>query len=248
MQLYVIRHAQSENNALWVETGSDVGRVPDPALTDVGHQQARLLAEHLADAEPSQIAENGYDPHNRHGFGLTHLYCSLMTRSILTAQYVAQTTGLSLTAWETIHEWGGIFEYDPETEERIGLPGPNRAYFAEQFPDLVLPESVGEAGWWNRPFETRELRQARAQEFLAELLDRHGNTEDRVAIVTHAGFSYSLLQTLTQFSSHNEALDVPRRVHFTKNNTAVSRINFGDDHVNIVYTNRLQHLPAELIT
>jgi broad specificity phosphatase PhoE len=32
MQLYYIRHAQSENNDLWDRTGSDQGRSEDPKL------------------------------------------------------------------------------------------------------------------------------------------------------------------------------------------------------------------------
>ena len=44
MQLYIIRHAQSVNNAL----DDQRYRVSDPLLTEVGHRQAAMLAEHLA--------------------------------------------------------------------------------------------------------------------------------------------------------------------------------------------------------
>lgn len=247
MQLYIIRHAQSENNALWAKTGSSVGRVPDPALTEVGHRQAERLAAHLT-VEDGKEAHNGYDPHNRRGFHLTHLYTSLMIRAVDTGRYVAQAADLPLVAWEEIHEWGGIFDHDHETDEKTGLPGPNRAYFATHYPELQLPPELGEDGWWNRPFEKSEQRVPRTQKFLSDLLARHGDTDDRVAIVTHGGFTFTLLQVLVGFPHLNEALEMPRRVWFLKNNTAISRLNFSEENVDIVYMNHVNHLPTDLVT
>lgn len=247
MQLYVIRHAQSENNALWTRSGADEGRVPDPALTDVGHDQAKRLADHLVELD-AQGPFDGYDPQNRRGFHFTHLYTSLMTRAVQTGLYLSQALDIPLQSWEEIHEWGGIFEKDVETGERVGLPGPNRAYFAAQFPTLQLPDYLGETGWWNRPFETAEQGRTRTQAFLAQLMERHGDTEDRVAIVTHGGFTFSLLQTLAGFPRMIESLASPRRIWFLKNNSALSRINFGEQNVDIIYLNRVAHLPTTLIT
>lgn len=241
MQLYIIRHAQSINNMLWAQHGTDEGRQPDPDLSELGRQQAERLAEYMAHA-PENAAQNGRDLQNREGYNLTHLYTSLMVRAVNTGQAVARATGLPLVAWEEIHEWGGIFEIDPETAERRGLPGPNRAYFTAHFPELALPETLGEAGWWNRPFETAELRQARTRRFLDGLLARHGDTQDRVAIVTHGGFTHSLLQEVLQIP------DETRRFWFLKNNTAISRLDFHEKHVEIVYLNRVEHLPAEMVT
>ena len=48
MQLYFIRHGQSENNLLWDQTRSDTGRVGDPELTSNGQLQANLVAQYLA--------------------------------------------------------------------------------------------------------------------------------------------------------------------------------------------------------
>ena len=54
MQLYIIRHAQSYNNALtdWTE------RVSDPPLTELGEQQADLLAAYLA-STPAEAEQPG---------------------------------------------------------------------------------------------------------------------------------------------------------------------------------------------
>ena len=57
MQLYFIRHGQSENNALWDRAGPREERCPDPELTDLGHEQARRLARFLA-----KLGTNGSPP------------------------------------------------------------------------------------------------------------------------------------------------------------------------------------------
>ena len=247
MQLYLIRHAQSVNNARWAETRSDIDRDPDPEITEIGRQQAQTLAGHLA-RPLSGDSENGYDPQNRLGYGLTHLYTSLMIRAIHTGLYVAEATGLPLVALADIHEWGGIYKHNRETDERKGLPGLSRQDFRARFPDLVLPETISETGWWNRPFETEEEALGRARQFLLNLLERHGDSEDRIALITHAGFSLSLLQVIVQFSQRQVELDMSRRVWFRKNNTAISRVDFRGEAVIISYVNNVRFLPDALIT
>ena len=246
MQLYFIRHAQSENNALWARTQSSQGRTPDPEVTDLGHRQAEILARFLAESGPG-VKPGDYDPQNRHGFGLTHLYSSLMRRAIITGTYIAEALDLTLTAWEDIHERGGIFRDEAESGERRGLAGATRAELTDTFPHLVLPETLNEAGWWNRPFETADQVPARAQRFIEELLSRHGGTDDRVAIISHGGFYIDLLAVLLDFPLQNDHLGEPKQVVFTINNTAITRIDV-EDYVNLVYLNRVDFMPRELIT
>ena len=240
MQLYFIRHGQSENNALWLNTGSHKWRNEDPGLTEVGQQQAEFLAQFLSQAAPG-VAASGSDIQNVAGFGITHLYSSLMLRAVTTGTIIARSLDLPLVAWEDLHEWGGIYLRDEQTDEPIGLPGRNRAYFEQHFPDLVLPDSLGEAGWWNRPFEEPEQRLPRAKRFLRDLLERHGGADDRVAVVSHGGFYNYLLVTI---------LNLPGRegYWFVMNNTAISRIDFNDEEIRLVYLNRVDFLPKELIT
>ena len=107
-RLYLVRHAQSENNAIWDGRGDNQpGRVPDPEITATGHRQAQVLAEHFAHplAEPRQ---HPYAEGDAAHYGLTHVYCSLMTRSILTAQYIASACGLGLQALPDVFEKHGI--------------------------------------------------------------------------------------------------------------------------------------------
>ncbi|MCK4315675.1 MAG: histidine phosphatase family protein [Anaerolineae bacterium] len=246
MQFYFIRHAQSENNLLWQRTGSSKGRSDDPGLTAVGRQQAHLLTQHLRGPDPPMAAQ-GRNPQNVAGFGLTHLYSSLMVRAVATGTIIARVLGLPLVAWEEAHESGGIYRRGEQTDERIGQAGHNRAYFEAHYPDLVLPESLGESGWWNRPFEEPEQRMARAQRFLRQLLERHGRTDDRVAVISHGGFYNYLLAALLKLLDREG-------IWFVLNNAAITRIDFLDDdpegaeRTALVYMNRAGFLPEELVT
>ncbi len=248
MQLYIIRHAQSVNNAIWAATGSGNGRLADPPLTDLGHQQARHLANHLANAK-TNLSDDYADISNRSGFVLTHLYSSLMLRAVQTGHYIADTLDMPLHAWEIIHEWGGIYEDDPETGEPVGLPGPNRAFFTERFPRFLPPATLAEKGWWNRPYEPPQNTPTRAQRFLEELYARHGGADDRIGIITHGGFYQAIMRAVIgcpvpDSSPMGDNMDIWFRV----NNTAVTRIDFAPDSISIVYQNRLDHLPEGSIT
>jgi len=240
MQFYFVRHGQSANNWLWDQTGSNKGRAVDAGLTEAGRQQAALVAQGLSRQEPSFLA-NGHDPHNRAGFGLTHLYCSLMSRAVATGHAMAEALDLPLVAWPDAHEEGGVYEENEETGQRIGQPGLGRSYLLAHYPRLVLPDGVTDAGWYNRPFEERDQRPARAQRFLRELLERHGKTEERVAVVSHGGFYNHLLAVVL-------GLEARGQWWFLLNNTAITRIDFTPDETRLVYQNRVEHLPRELIT
>lgn len=48
MELYIIRHGQSQNNAI----GNDTNRTMDPLLTELGKQQAEKLSEYLVSQSP----------------------------------------------------------------------------------------------------------------------------------------------------------------------------------------------------
>src|SRR5258708_7256533 len=184
MQLYFIRHAQSANNALFAAgKGVDV-RGHDPALTELGRRQAGCLAEYLARSNPAARTDT-VDSQNRAGFGLTHLYCSLMLRPGAPGGVGARGRGLPLGAGLDGPEGGGR-SLDGENGERLPSAGPGRADFTRDYPDLVLPETLDDAGWWARPFEDVAERPERARRVLAEVLARPSDG-DRVAVIRHTG-------------------------------------------------------------
>jgi 2,3-bisphosphoglycerate-dependent phosphoglycerate mutase len=240
MQLYFIRHAQSTNNALWDATGSSKGRIIDPELTDAGRQQALFLAQFLCVANPSSNS-NGRDLQNTAGFGITHLYTSLMVRAVATAAAIAHALRLPLQAWPELHEAGGIYREDHLTGQLIGLPGKDRTYFTNNYPELILPDWLDGSGWWNRPFEQPEERPLRARRILEELLKRHGRTQDRVAMVSHGEIYNHLLTALSNLPSRDG-------LWFALNNAAITRIDFEGNGVVFVYKNRADYLPVEIIT
>lgn len=241
MRFYYIRHAQSENNALWESTGESKGRSEDPDLTELGRRQARLLADYIQKTDASARQDGRAKGFKRDHFGFTHLYTSLMIRSVHTAMEVVSATGLSLVAWPEIHETGGIFLEDDESGEARGLPGKPRSFFTANFSRLVLPESVTEAGWWNRPFESDEDRPLRARMVFQSLMEKHGGTDDCVAFVSHGAFYMYLMREIFSMQKTNN--------WFLMYNTAISRIDFeSDGSPMMVYHNRTEHLPDEMLT
>jgi 2,3-bisphosphoglycerate-dependent phosphoglycerate mutase len=236
MHLYLIRHGQSTNNHLYAATGAEVGRAFDPELTETGRKQAECLSAYLA------TFASGRDPLLA---PITHLFTSPMLRAIDTGLPAARRLGLALTAWKDLHEGGGLFLEDEDTGELVGQPGPDRATIAARFPELGWPAEMGDGPWWNRPAELPEERLLRARRVLGALLAQHPpESEDGVVFFTHANFSNYMLAA---------ALATPGEQRppawFALHNTAICRIEFrpGGDPV-IVFWNRTEHLPPELIT
>jgi len=247
MQLYFIRHAQSENNAHWGDENYQESN--DPELTQIAHSQVDHLARFLGEHQ-NLDKKSDWNSQNRHGFGLTHIFTSLMVRAVGTALPVAKSTGLRLVSWPEIHETGGIFSRIPK-DEMAGLPGKPRSYFAEHFPSLVLPDWLDESGWWNRPFEERDARQPRGVEVWKTLLEQHGDqpnrSEHRVAIVSHGGFFNYLLAAALGIELR--AIDEHKHAYwFLMINCGITRIDFRDGQVLLAYLNRTDFLPDHLIT
>ena len=240
MHLYFIRHAQSENNALWAETNSSEGRSHDPELTPMGQEQARLLAGYFQ-ASQANTSRDAYNYPYPRPARLTHVYCSLMTRAVATGDVLARAVGLPLVGMIEIHETGGIYQHDPQSGEKAGLPGPGKAFFAEHYPNLVLPELMNPHGWWNRPFEEPDERPARARRVIANILAMHGGTDDRIALISHGGFYDKFLKTLL-------GMQMGDTFWFTLNNAGITLIHFSEEVVQLAYSNRIDFLPCQIIT
>jgi 2,3-bisphosphoglycerate-dependent phosphoglycerate mutase len=238
MELFIIRHAQSYNNAL----ADQRERVVDPPLTDIGLRQAELVAQHLAngvDHETAPIEGHGTDAPA--GMGIERLYCSAMLRALQTAAAIGRALNLKPHVWVDIHEEGGMWLDHGAAEGVRGYPGMTRVEIAQQFPDCVLPPDITEQGWWRYAQEQRELFLERAERVAAKL--RKDATKDsRIAIVTHGGFGAYLLR---------ELVGAPRtaNIFFHHDNTGITHVRFRlDGRVSIRYQNRIDHLPSDLVT
>lgn len=249
MQLYFIRHAQSHNNLLYEQTGTDNGRHSDPQITETGWRQARILTDFIKNSGPGADPAI-YDPHNRQGFNFTHLYCSLMVRSIQTGAVLAEALNIPLVALADLHEGGGIFQRDETSGDLIPLPGNDEAYFKENYPQLILPDNLNKNGWWNRPFEDYQQRCERASRLLSLLLSLHANRDDRVALISHGGFYNYFLGEILGCPPKARTNQDQRRpgAWLTMNNTAMTRIDWTAEETRLIYHNRTDFLPAALIT
>ena len=245
-RLYLIRHAQSANNVIWDGSDHMAGRSPDPEITEIGHRQADSLAQHLAHpaAEPRQ---HPFKPAGEFGFDLTHVYCSLMTRSISTAEYVARSCSLDLEAHPDLFEKYGIYEVDGAGELR-GLPGPGRDFFERRFPGLQLPPDFNDRGWWNRPVEDEAAFVERMGRVVDDFRRRLGRSDECIALVAHGDFIDQFVNELMGVDRHRHNYENHWVANWTFHNTSISRIDFVDGSHNVVYLNRIDHLGPELIT
>ncbi|MFN2134928.1 MAG: histidine phosphatase family protein [Candidatus Promineifilaceae bacterium] len=247
MRLYLIRHCESENNALWARTGSSDGRSADPLLTEKGEAQAARLAAYLAANQQASPHPHRGGP-LRDGFRISHLYTSLMQRSVRTGLAVSRALDLPLVAWIDIHERGGLYLDDEESGELHGQEGPGRAFFAKTYPELLLPEALSEEGWWRRPYEERDMALGRAAQVVDRLLAQHGEGDDNVALITHGGFIQSLLQTLFGIFPAGSPIAAARDVWFKASNGSITCLDITPDLLRLTYLNYIDYMPAELLT
>lgn len=209
MDLFLIRHAQSANNASPASQ-----RVADPPLTELGRAQSVYLAGHLAALE------------------IDHLLTSPFRRTLQTAEYLRHATGRTPTVDVDLHEAGGCVT-GIELPDLVGCPGMTRSEILHAYPQYDVDPAIGDQGWWrSRPYESDDQALARAARLLARTRARWGATDQRVAFVTHGGFTMQLLRLVDQ-----------RRVLLTYN-AAVTHLQVSVDDVRLMQFNRVDFLPA----
>ena len=219
MELYLVRHAQSSNNANPIEQ-----RVEDAPLTDLGYRQAEYVAEWL------QFVS------------LTRLITSPFRRAFETAASIKRTTGLIPEVWIDLCEQGGCVN-GVDTTSYVGRPGMTRREILVDFPGYLLPEEIDEQGWWKcRPFERMEEAQARAEGVVRQTIQQFAHTEERVAFVSHGTFMRILIGAFVGVSvvDRDWLGDVP--------NTAVTKFCITYGQVRLDFFNSIGHLPGALIS
>jgi 2,3-bisphosphoglycerate-dependent phosphoglycerate mutase len=249
MQLFLIRHGESANNALGAGDISYgdymVQRSPDPSLTQIGKRQAEMAARHLA-ADGHPESQNGTPlASTRAGYGIQTLYVSAMLRALQTAGPIGAALGLAPQVLIDIHEHGGLFLGNPRSEDDPvrAFRGLTRGDIETRFPGYGIPDEVTDTGWWNGGYETIEECEARAARVAAMLRQRaHDDPDVVIGFVTHGTFMDRLLKALLHGMQGREFF-------FFHYNTAITRVDFiPDGPVVVRYSNRTQHLAPELIT
>lgn len=213
MELYLIRHAQSANNAK-----PEADRVADPPLTDIGQQQASHLAVWV------------------NSLKLTRLTTSPFLRTLQTTDKIAAETGLRPEVRIQLHEQGGCYSGHLPFK-RIGQPGLTRSEIGQAFPGFDVEVELDGEGWWrSQPYESKDQARRRARSLLQSTRDEFARSSERVGYVMHADIKVLLLE-----SFHTDPLEVPF-------NTSVTRVSITPDQVRLVEYNRVDHLPADLVT
>ena len=100
---------------------------------------------------------------------------------------------------------------------------------------------MNDTGWWNRPFEKREDSTQRAQRVWNTLKERHGTSGDTIILVSHGGFYNYFLSAV---------MGVPRPEHvwFELYNGAITLIQYGEEGLEIMYCNRYNFIPSDLVS
>ena len=222
MHLLLIRHAQSENNAL-----PESQRVEDPGITELGVRQAASLAERFADWQ------------------VDRLLTSAFRRALLTAEAIHRTSGLTPHIWMELHEVGGCYAGHISGTE-VGRPGMNHSQVLTHFPHYTVEGEIPEAGWWSsRPYESyaESCRRARQQ---ADRLVSSFEPDQRVACVIHADFKALLLEELLG----DRWQDLFNEPLYNTGVTELTCTLTSDGHrqIEIVRFNDIDHLPKKIVS
>ncbi|WP_146454154.1 histidine phosphatase family protein [Rubripirellula tenax] len=222
MQLYLIRHAESENNAR-----APYLRVEDPAITAVGRLQSECLASWIK------------------SLWIDHLITSPFLRTLQTTRFVTDVNPAGVNIWHDVFERGGCFRgYGPDaTEGGIGLGRHEVArHVVEDATRCVVDESIGELGWWGgKPRETDEEAQQRATRVVRRFVDTFGSSGKTVVAVIHADFKRALLADMLGVTADPTIFGALR-------NTGVTKLDYDGDRWTLDWFNSVTHLPSKLIT
>jgi 2,3-bisphosphoglycerate-dependent phosphoglycerate mutase len=222
MQLYLIRHAESENNARPLHQ-----RVEDPAITAIG----RMQAEHLAQWTRT--------------IGIGTLISSPFLRTLQTTRAMVDVRPQRVHIWHDVYERGGCYRgFGPLARE--GGAGLGRSAIVRHVtndPDqCVVDATINESGWWGEKSREEDHEVAtRAKQVASRFVETFGASGEIVVAVIHAEFKRWLMAEF--FRDFIDAYQLgPMR------NTGISKVNFDGKRWQLDWFNSVTHLPSRLIT
>lgn len=266
LRLLLVRHAQSQNNAIAKEVATKYAGRPnaemraefealrsfEPELSELGSAQADALGVLMQ----QEFAGLRNQP--------VPVYCSPMIRTILTARPFLNRLGWQGHIKEDLYEVGGSFQ--TENGVNIAYPGKNGLHYQTTYPEYAVSQTLldlKEKGWYTRPGrESRPEAMARADSIVSWLwaqADTHQkqiletgdcvikNTkpgeDDRVVdlcCVLHGDLLSLIIRRLL-------AIDDSAHAHFLHLNTAMTYFDLkirddGSKSVSLLYLNRVDHL------
>lgn len=243
MELYIIRHGQSTNNVSMIYDAKD--READPPLTTLGQRQAARVAEYVATAENFDhwVERKTEDRKLIQGFGITHLYCSPMLRTLQTTLPISKALNIQPEVWTDLHEHGGLHLDTGDERGILGFPGLSRSAMMQQFPGYVLSDKITEAGWYDPSRGVEDIASAMARAIrVASVLKAQATTHHHIALVIHGTFADALIKALLNMLPNHET-------YFLMYNTGITRIDFRRDGKTVPrFMNRVDHLTPEDIS
>ena len=135
--MIIVRHGQSEFNVVYSKTRVDPG-IEDPAITELGAEQARDIVPHLKKLEIRRLISSPY------------------RRALQTASIIADALSLDISVDPRVREHYA-FSCD------IGSP---TSALAQEWPSIDFSHLADR--WWPHEDETDEIVEARAKAFLSE--------------------------------------------------------------------------------
>lgn len=222
MQLYLIRHAESENNAR-----PDHLREEDPPITTLGQQQAECLASWVQTLR------------------IDALITSPFLRTLQTTRAVTDASSRHVHVWHDVFERGGCFRgHGPDSTEGgpgLGTSGIHHRLASENGAGCTIDATIGEEGWWfGNDRETDEEAVDRAKRVTRRFADTFGDSDATVVSIIHADLKRLLLIEMLK-----PAIDATRLGPLR--NTGITKLNFDDGSWSLDWFNSISHLPVNLI-
>lgn len=265
IEVWLVRHAQSENNA-----ASEAERQPDPALTALGHWQATALAEYLRESGET-FARRSVSAFRRalQTAAPLHTVVSSRTESLVQSQaqpnavesLAVSTPAASPTVasppiagfeiWREIHEVGGCYLGHPQ-QPMHAVPGLSREEVEREFP-WAIPQADWKTGGWNElpGHETRVQAIPRAdrvrqtlQEAAAQMAANAGSAPEpqRWLLVSHGEFIALLLSRC--LTGREDYFVRPRSLY----NTSITKLLLTPEHCRLLEFNQIAHLSPAAIS
>ena len=179
MQLYFVRHAQSEGNAKGY-----LSTVDSDKLSPLGHEQAEALAMRLKD------------------FNFDHVYVSSCCRTLQTIAPYLRNKKQKAEVWSDLSEACWQSDIDKPIPERKGSPDP--VTIPDELTEhYIIPEDRLWAPWGEETYKEGALRVEAARD---EILKRHTDTDDQILVVGHYNSGSRLLELLMGLT-HSRRVD-----------------------------------------
>lgn len=218
-ELFLIRHAQSHNNAL-----GEAHRQSDPALTELGQEQARALVRSLASLPAETCFVSGF------------------RRALETAAPYATTHAAQFHVWRDLHEVGGCYE-GRLGETKRPVPGLTPDAIRKEF-TWAVPEQEWTDGGWNRLtiHESVEAAIPRVDRVAERLKNQFAAGPGTLLMVSHGEFISLLLARMLGLG--RPFFVRPRSIY----NTAITHVKLSPNQIELHEFNRVCHLSKSELT